>query len=298
MDLTVAKRITNSLVKLRPKSDMYHLVNGKFTPLSDHGNGSTSSQTVIESSNGKKNKGKDSSMAMATAKSTTTTTTTVTSKNGASGGYLSKLTKSISHDAIGNKNKRSSVTPKKTAKSEDTTNDELQSNQVKNNCVTVSGTVDTIDGVNGSNITACGKSHSKLKSTKSFGTYSVLQDALAFNGSSISGALEEVTSGHFDGNNSAKNNGHHNNGHHQEHNKHQSNIDTSNGKVLNLTKNEVKLRIQKNDQNSSARQKLLRHSAIDPGSNKQYSFGQMEAYIRLDPLGEGSYATVYKGFSK
>lgn len=27
-------------------------------------------------------------------------------------------------------------------------------------------------------------------------------------------------------------------------------------------------------------------------------FGKSDAYIKLEPLGEGSYATVYKGFSK
>lgn len=27
-------------------------------------------------------------------------------------------------------------------------------------------------------------------------------------------------------------------------------------------------------------------------------FGKQEAYVKLEPLGEGSYATVYKGFSK
>lgn len=27
-------------------------------------------------------------------------------------------------------------------------------------------------------------------------------------------------------------------------------------------------------------------------------FGKSEAYIKLDPLGEGSYATVFKGYSK
>ena len=27
-------------------------------------------------------------------------------------------------------------------------------------------------------------------------------------------------------------------------------------------------------------------------------FGRTEAYMKLDPLGEGSYATVYKGYSK
>lgn len=27
-------------------------------------------------------------------------------------------------------------------------------------------------------------------------------------------------------------------------------------------------------------------------------FGKSEAYIKLEPLGEGSYATVYKGYSK
>lgn len=27
-------------------------------------------------------------------------------------------------------------------------------------------------------------------------------------------------------------------------------------------------------------------------------FGKSEAYIKLEQLGEGSYATVYKGFSK
>ncbi len=27
-------------------------------------------------------------------------------------------------------------------------------------------------------------------------------------------------------------------------------------------------------------------------------FGKSEAYIKLDQLGEGSYATVYKGYSK
>lgn len=27
-------------------------------------------------------------------------------------------------------------------------------------------------------------------------------------------------------------------------------------------------------------------------------FGKQDAYVKLEPLGEGSYATVYRGFSK
>lgn len=281
MDLNVAKRITNSLVKLRPKSDMYHLVNGKFTPLGDHSNGSTSSQTVIDTSNGKKKKG-NPTMTTTTA----TATTTVSGKNGACGGYFSKLTKSISQDTIGCKNKRS-VTPKKTSKSESNEKmlENMQLKQVTNNCITVSGTVDAIEAANGPSITNF-KGHSKLKSTKSFGTYSVLQDALNSNGSTVS-TIDEISAsceGETNDNNSKKQ---------------PSNVESTNGKVLDLSTSEIKFRMKKNqrqmDQNLK---KLLRHSAIDPGSNKQYSFGQMEAYIRLDPLGEGSYATVYKGFSK
>ncbi|CAG2162341.1 unnamed protein product [Oppiella nova] len=43
--------------------------------------------------------------------------------------------------------------------------------------------------------------------------------------------------------------------------------------------------------------KSTRYSTIDFSTNS-FSFGKMESYVKLDQLGEGSYATVYKGYSK
>lgn len=305
MDLTVAKRITNSLIKLRPKSDMYHLVNGKFTALSDDTGGGTTSTSVIECTNGKKGKCNNS----------VKNTSINSSKHGACGGYLSKLTKSISQDTI--RTKKCTITPPKKLAHE--TDDKLPDTVNESICSTVDSTFITESSINISshNVKESNKVHSKLKSTKSFGTYSVLHDALNINGVSIAAAIDEASSS----SSSTKVNYASSSNTNGLKGSLQSSATSSSCAgattvvdhssqapgclVLNLTTNDyvfdggqsrLRPKTRKNLNNHSV--KLLRHSAIDPGCNKQYSFGQMEAYIRLDPLGEGSYATVYKGFSK
>ena len=43
----------------------------------------------------------------------------------------------------------------------------------------------------------------------------------------------------------------------------------------------------------------LTNSALSPSRFQGDSpFGKLEAYIKLEQLGEGSYATVFKGYSK
>lgn len=48
------------------------------------------------------------------------------------------------------------------------------------------------------------------------------------------------------------------------------------------------------DFNRPKGENLQRYSTVEGNLR----FGQLEAYVRLDPLGEGSYATVFKGYSK